>query len=134
MAERVIDLIHDYINTANLVANLNLLQQIHLRLRNTLDEIKKAIKGLKILIVIYNLVIKNSVQGNLDYAYNLRLGENIGSLSYEHISEYKEHPLYENWNKIIKNGKRNPKKMQDTLLKEKNFEEAIENYLITNGG
>ena len=24
--------------------------------------------------------------------------------------------------------------MQDTLLKEKNFEEAIENYLITDGG
>lgn len=24
--------------------------------------------------------------------------------------------------------------MQDTLLKEKNFEEAIENYLITEGG
>ncbi len=24
--------------------------------------------------------------------------------------------------------------MQDTLLKEKNFEEAIENYLITKGG
>ena len=24
--------------------------------------------------------------------------------------------------------------MQDTLLKEKNFEEAIENYLVTEGG
>ena len=107
-----IDLIHDFINTANLDANQNLLLQIHSRLKHTLDEIKKAIKGLKILIVIYNLVIKNSVQGNLDYAYNLRLGENIGSLSYEHISEYKEHPLYENWNKIIKNGKRNPKNIR----------------------
>ena len=107
-----IDLIHDFINTANLATNQNLLLQIHSRLKHTLDEIKKAIKGLKILIVTYNLVIKNSIQGNLDYEYNLRLGENIGSLSYEHISEYKEHPLYENWNKIIKNGKRNPKNIR----------------------
>lgn len=107
-----IDLIHDFINTANLDANQNLLLQIHSRLKHTLDEIKKAIKGLKILIVTYNLVIKNSIQGNLDYEYNLRLGENIGSLSYEHISEYKEHPSYENWNKIIKNGKRNPKNIR----------------------
>lgn len=107
-----IDLIHDFINTANLDANQNLLLQIHSRLKHTLDEIKKAIKGLKILIVIYNLVIKNSVQGNLDYAYNLRLGENIGSLSYDHISEYEEQPLYKNWNKIIERGKRNPKNIR----------------------
>lgn len=106
-----INSMHDYIN-ANSVVNPNLLLQIQSRLKNTLDEIKKSINGLKILIVTYNLVIKNSVQGNLDYAYNLRLGENIGSLSYEHIPEYKKHPLYENWHKIVESGKRNPKNIR----------------------
>lgn len=39
-----IDLIHDYINTANLVANLNLLQQIHLRLDLLHKKIKSIVK------------------------------------------------------------------------------------------
>lgn len=112
LIDSYINSIHDYINTANSGVNPSLLLQIISRLKNTLDEIKKAIKGLKILIITYNLVVKTCVQGNLDYAYNLRLGENIGSLSYEQITDYKEHPLYTNWSKVVESGRRNPKNIK----------------------
>lgn len=104
--------LYTYINMANSIANPILLEQLRARLKNTFSEIKGAIKGLKILIVTYNLVIKTSVQGNLDYAYNLRLGENIVSLSYECIDNYQDHPAYTNWNKIVESGRRNPKNIR----------------------
>lgn len=52
------------------------------------------------------------MQGNLDYSYNLRLGENIGSLSYEQIPNYKKNPLYTNWSKMVESGRRNPKNIK----------------------
>lgn len=111
LTDSYISLLHVYTNIENSAVNANsvLLEQSRIELKNTFSRVKEAIKGFNILIITYNLVVKTSVQGNLDCAYNLRLRENIGSLSYERIADYKEDPLYTNWSKIVESGRRNPK-------------------------
>ncbi len=112
LIDSYINNVYTYINISNSNLMSPSLPSVKLKIENTLAEIKQGITGLKILIVIYNLIIKLCVQGNLDCIYNYRLGGTLGSISFDHIPEYESNSLYKNWFGIIEKGRINPKNIR----------------------
>lgn len=101
-------------------------------LERTYNYIKDAIRGLRILIVIFNKTVHSSILCNYNILCNSRLNGYCQSLSFENIFNFEEHQLYKNWIKIIEEGKVNPPNFKCFVCNVKNkiinFFKQIEFY------